>query len=193
MAVRRSFTLSELARNLETPQHRLIHLCEQGVVAPELQDARGRGTSRVFSTRNFLEFAIALRLRAAMLPVAAVGAVLRVLRSFEGRLQRELTEFSIPESLRERGAPDLRVIVSDGSIIYFSLASARGETKLFGGIPLDQITGDKPPPIRALRVAPAEATSGNGARGTGFGGPERSRFVRLELSVTEIARDLPLE
>jgi hypothetical protein len=192
MATGRSFTLSELARDLETPQHRLIHLCEQGVIAPELQDARGRGTSRVFSTRNFLEFAIAIRLRAAMLPVAAVGAVLRVLRIFEGRLHRELTEFSLPESLRVSDAPDLRIIVSDGSIIYFSLALAGGEAKLFGGVPLDQITGDKPPPISSIGVAPAEPTSGNGTNGTGFGGPERSRFVRLELSITEVARDLPL-
>src|SRR6266511_4260143 len=99
MEVGRSFTLSELARELDTPQHRLIHLCEKGVIAPDLRDARGRGSSRVFSARNFLEFAIALRLRRGMLPVAAIGAVLRVLRAFEGRLERELPGFSLPESL----------------------------------------------------------------------------------------------
>lgn len=191
METGRSFTLSELARTLDSPQHRLIHLCEKGVVAPDLRDARGRGSSRVFSARNFLEFAIALRLRGGMLPIAAIGAVLRVLRAFEGRLQRELPGFSLPESLREKDAPDLRVIVSDGSTIYLSLGGPRAEAKLFGGIALDQITGDTPPPIRAAEVA--SPASGKGAGANGFGGPEASRFVRLELSVTEIARDLPLD
>ncbi len=191
MAPGRSFTLSELARDLNAPQHRLIHLCEKGVIAPDVEDARGRGSSRLFSARNLLEFAIALRLRRAMLPVAAAGAALRVLRAFEGRLQRELPGFSLPESLREDRAPDLRIIVSDGSTIYFSLGRPGGETKVFGGVSLDQITGDKPASMKAATIAAMPA--GKGAGANGFGGPEGSRFVRLELSVTEIARDLPLD
>ena len=63
------YTLSDLARRLETPQHRLIHLCEKGVIVPEVSDAAGRGSSRSFSPMNYLEFAVALRLRDTFVPV----------------------------------------------------------------------------------------------------------------------------
>ena len=43
MATEASFTLSQIARRLDVPQHRLIHLCEKGVVVPEVHDATGRG------------------------------------------------------------------------------------------------------------------------------------------------------
>src|ERR1700759_1133774 len=113
MAGERSFTLSEIARRLEVPQHRLIHLCEKGVVIPDVHGAAGRGSSRVFSSRNFLELAVALRLREMMLPVAAVGAIVHVLRAFEAQLQQDLSDFALADSLSEDRAPDLRVIISD--------------------------------------------------------------------------------
>lgn len=179
-----TFTLSELARALEVPQHRLIHLCEKNVVVPELQDATGRGSSRRFSARNYLEFALALRMGELMLPVAVVGATVRVLRAFERSVRRELDGFVVPDSLREDRAPDLRVIVGDGSILYFSLGVGETQPRLFGGIPLDQIQPDRD------ANAPIQAVTWKDPRG--FGGPEGSRFGRLELSVTQIARDLAL-
>src|SRR5947209_14172192 len=103
-----SFTISEIARRLDVPQHRLIHLCEKGVVVPDVHGATGRGSSRVFSSRNFLELAVALRLRDMMLPVAAVGAIVHVLRALEDRLQEELPDFALAESLRHQRAPELR-------------------------------------------------------------------------------------
>jgi len=180
-----SYTLSEVAVRLDVAQHRLIHLCERGVVTPDLQDASGRGSSRRFSTRNYLEFGIALRMRELMMPVAVIGVTLRVLRSFERSVGHEIDSFALPESLREDQAPDLRVIVGDGSVLYFSLGLGKAPPQLYGGIPLDQIqTGQAAPPrIRAID-----------ARNLGrFGGPEGSRFGRLELSVTEIARGLALD
>ncbi len=191
MEAGRSFTLSDLARRLEVPQYRLIHLCEKEVVVPDLQDAHGRGSSRVFSAHNFLELAVAVRLRSAMLPVAAVSAVLHLLRAFANRLDGELSGFSLPDSLRDTSAPDLRIIVSDGRAIYISLARADAEPKLFGGIRFDQLVG-KPPTVRPARSVPT--SSGRKGAATGqFGGPEGSRFVRLELSVTEVARSLALD
>ena len=35
-------TLTQAARALGVPQHRLIHLCEKHVVVPDLDEARGR-------------------------------------------------------------------------------------------------------------------------------------------------------
>jgi DNA-binding transcriptional MerR regulator len=188
MADDQSFTLSEIARRLEVPQHRLIHLCEEGVVVPDVHGAAGRGSSRVFSSRNVLELAVALHLRDMMLPVAAVGAVVHVLRAFEARLREELPHFALAVSLREDRALDLRVIISDGQTIYFSLGAAGTQPKLFGGIPLEQLEGNTPGwdgQIDAVRFR------GNASSG-GFG-PESSRYGRLELSVTAIAQALPID
>src|SRR6266542_989409 len=68
-------TLSEIAHLLGEKEHRLIYLCEKGVVVPDIEDARGRGSSRLFSKRNVLEFAVALKLREALLPARAAAAV----------------------------------------------------------------------------------------------------------------------
>ncbi len=190
MAADPSFTLSEIARRLEVPQHRLIHLCEKRVVIPDVHGAAGRGSSRVFSSRNFLELAVALRLRDMMLPVSAVGAVVHVLGAFEQRVREEFPDFALADSLRQDRAPDLRVIISDGQTIYFSLGGAEKQPKLFGGIPLDQLEGDAPAwdgQIDAVRFR------GNARRGAGGLGPEHSRYGRLELSVTAIARALPID
>jgi DNA-binding transcriptional MerR regulator len=186
----RSFTLSEIARRLDVPQHRLIHLCEKGVVVPDVHGAAGRGSSRVFSERNFLELALALRLRDMLLPVAAVGAVVHVLRAFEQRLREDLPRFALANSLREDRALELRVIISDGQTIFFSLGKADQTPKLFGGIPLEQLEGDAPAwrgPVEAVRFR------GNARNGAGGLGPERSQYGRLELSVTAIARTLPID
>ncbi len=187
MTEERSFTLSEVARLLDVPQHRLIHLCEKGVVVPDVHGATGRGSSRVFSSRNFLELAVALRLRDMMLPVAAVGAIVRVLRALEDRLHDELPGFALVESLRDARSPDLRIIVSDGQTIFFSLSAGNRAPRMFGGIPLEQLTGNSPG--RDVRIDPVEPP-GNGAGGLG---PEQSHFARFELSVTAVARELPVD
>jgi DNA-binding transcriptional MerR regulator len=185
-----SFTLSEIARRLDVPQHRLIHLCEKGVVVPDVHGAAGRGSSRVFSARNFLELAVALRLRDLMLPVAAVGAVVHVLGAFEQRLRDDLPQFALADSLREDQAPDLRVIISDGERVYFSLGTPGHEPKLFGGIPLEQLEGSAPPwdgHVGAVRLR------NKGRNGANALGPENSHFGRLELSITAVARALPID
>lgn len=190
MASQLSFTLSDVAQRLGVAQHRLIHLCEKGVVSPDLQDATGRGSSRVFSVRNLLELAIALRLREMMLPVSTVRAITEVLRRFEGRLEQELPGFSLPMSLREEKAPDLRIILSDGESLFFSLGQTGRQGKLFGGIPLQRAGADEDGWGRAIKTGSRQT---EGEHAGAFGGPERSRFIRLELSVTQVARDLPLE
>ena len=94
------WTLTETARLLEEPQHRLIYLCEKDVVEPDVQDAEGRGSSRRFSNRNLLEFAVALRLRDLELPATMIAAVVHALRVLENAAKRKLSGFHLPESLR---------------------------------------------------------------------------------------------
>jgi DNA-binding transcriptional MerR regulator len=190
MATDQSFTLSEVARRLDTPQHRLIHLCEKGVVVPDVHGAAGRDSSRVFSSRNFLELAVALRFRDMMLPVAAISAVIRVLEVFEGRLQEDLPHFELAASLREERAPDLRVIISDGQRIYFSLGAAGEQPELFGGIALAHFESDAQPWDGRIDAVRVRENARNGVDGLG---PEHSRYGRLELSVTAVAQSLPID
>src|SRR5574340_236434 len=120
----REWTLTEVARSLEAPQYRLIYLCEKGVVQPDLEDAKGRGSSRRFSTRNLLEFAIALRLRELEIPAVFIGAVTYTLRAFEKKVQAQIRTFHLPQSLRGAGAPDLRVIITNGRL-YVTLGTSK--------------------------------------------------------------------
>lgn len=182
-----TFTLTEIARRLKVKQHRLIHLCEKDVIQPDLQDAAGRGSSRTFSARNLLEFGLALRLREMMLPVATIRAILYVLRAFEGAMSRETPSFSLPEDLRVRAAPDLRIVLSDGELIYFSLGKAGKKPKVFGGLPIGRLIDGETSQVRGA------AKSVRASESVGVLGPEGSRYARLEVSVTQIARDLPLD
>lgn len=176
----KSLTLSTIARLLKVEEHRLIYLCDQGQISPDIEDARGRGKSRQFSRRNLLEFAVALRLREAMASVATVRAVIRVLRSFERLVRTKIPGFRLPEGLEGTGAPDLRVIISDARFLYFSLGPGKSRPRLFGGIDIEH-----GPPQRAV-LRPVKAI-----KGPAFGAPEGSKHSRLELSITEVARSLP--
>ena len=187
MGQTRSFTLSEIARRLDVSQHKLIHLCEKGVVVPEIHDAAGRGSSRVFSANNFLELAVALRLRDMMIPVNLAGAIVHVLRKFGEELQAAPGGLSLAESLRSPTSPELRIIISDGEAIY--LRQRNTKPRLFGGIPLAPLASGSSAWDTTVEERETRVAAGKNV----FGGPEGSKFARLELSVTAIARALPRE
>lgn len=191
-----NWTLTAAARLLEEPQHRLIYLCEKGVVEPDVEDAGGRGSSRRFSNRNLLEFAVALRLRDLELPVAAIAAIVHVVRAFEGALARESAGFQLPESLQTDGAPDLRVVIGDGRQLYFTLGMKGRAAKVYGGIDLDALktrTKEGGSPRPKLKLVKPSGSGSDGARASEFGGPESSRYTRVEISITRIAQDLRLD
>lgn len=188
-------TLTEVSRLLDEPQHRLIYLCEKGVVRPDIQDAGGRGSSRRFSARNLLEFAVALRLRDFEYPAGLVAAVVHVLRAFERAVQEQIAGFRLPESLRSTQAPDLRVVIGDGRRLYFTLGDGSNPPKVYGGIDLQDLVGEAMAIRRLGRKLVLVEPRGERSReplGGGFGGPEGSRHARVEVSVTRIAQDLPL-
>jgi len=183
MDLRREWSLSEAARLLHEPQHRLIYLCEKGVIVPDLGDAEGRGSSRRFSARNLLEFALALRLRALTIPVGTVAAIVHVLRGFEKTVAEHVGGFGLAEGLRKKGGPELRIIISDGECLYFTLGIGNRKPKLFGGIDFRQLTS----PGKRARVSRHSPQTLDK-----FGGPEGSRYARVEIDVSRLARDLPL-
>jgi hypothetical protein len=170
-------TLPEIARLLGEKEHRLIYLCEKGVVVPDIEDARGRGSSRLFSKRNVLEFAVALRLREALLPTTVAAAVIEVLRALERKLRREIEGFSLPESLSGARSPDLRVILKGGRHLYVSLGLRGRKPRTFGGI---EIKG-----FRASRAIALEEMLGPDSVGA-------CSEACFELNVTEVARKLPI-
>jgi DNA-binding transcriptional MerR regulator len=146
-------TLTQAAKVLGVPQHRLIHLCEKGVVVPDVSDARGRGSSRGFSHRNVFEFAIALELRRLDLPVALARAVVRVLRSFEEAVRTLVPDFALPTSLQEARAPRVTALIVGGERLYFTVSRGRKRPTVFGSVEITRAkraAGKPPAPLRRL-------------------------------------------
>src|SRR5262245_25269118 len=176
-----SWTLTEAAKLLRVPQHRLIHLCEQRVVVPDVRDARGRGSSRQFSKRNLFDFAIALAMRDLELPVSYVRAVLGVLRAFEDHAKALLGEFMLPESLLTHGAPGVRLVILDGERLYFSVTSPNESVTTFGGVNVrhPQVRGRARRHEGIGRVEPGEMEEAR-----------RSARIKTEVDLSRIAHEL---
>lgn len=146
-----------------------------------------------------LEFAVALKLRELTLPVDTVAAIIHVLRAFEAKVADEIKTFDLVRGLREKNAPDLRIIISDGRLLYFSLGRGSETPKLFGSLDFHGLaTKNVKPGIRRKAKIIAH-NFGTGVTfeptlsSTNFGGPEGSKHARIEISVTRIAKDLPLD
>ena len=168
---------------LGEPQHRLIYLCEKGVIQPDAQDAEGRGSSRRFSARNLLEFAVALRLRTLGIPASVCGAVVYVLRGFERAMGRQMPGFKLPGSLLDANSPKLKVIIGDDQRLYFSLGSGKTGSKTYGGVSLiDLLESEKDGSGERKRL-----------RGVGNEAKQGVLLAKVEVSVTGIAQDLRLE
>ncbi len=177
------WTLSGAARLLGEPQHRLIYLCEKGVIQPDVQEAEGRGSSRRFSDRNLLEFGVALRLRTLGIPASVSGAVIYVLRGFEKAIGKQMRGFSLPGSLVGAKAPELKVVIGDDQRLYFTLSTGKSDTKTYGGVSLqDLLESDRDP-----------SGDRNRLRGVGKEAKEGVPRSRVEVSVTGIAQDLKFE
>ena len=182
-------TLSEVSRLLEQRQHRLIHLCEKGVIRPDLGDARGRGSSRKFSARNILEFAVALKLRDLSVPVAGIAAVVHVLRVFEKSVAKDLVDFRLPDSLQASNALELRAIITDQRRLYFTVRPPHGKPRMYGGVEIERFDagGRSRPPGAAWLKQMRDGEAHPGAAMDPAGTTERGR---IEVSITGIARDL---
>ena len=189
----REWTLTEAARLLGEPQHRLIYLCEKDVVQPDFEDAKGRGSSRRFSAQNLLEFAIALRLRVLEIPALSIGAITYTLRAFEHKVKQQIPAFNLPYSLRGAAAPDLRVILKEGRL-YLTLGMGKSTPKVYGGVELKKLGRDKSRKAGDLQRALVLRTSSGRKTGHGVNGEfGESAVARVEMSITRMAQELRLE
>ena len=126
-----------------------------------------------------------------MVPVAPIAAVVHVLNAFERVLAREVPGFGLPESLAEPGAPELRVIISDGRTLFFALHRKKGAPKLFGGIDLATLQAEAGVIPRRVSRKLKALKPGKGAPEALFGPRSGSERGRIEVSVTGLAKDLP--
>ncbi|HEX2670918.1 MAG TPA: hypothetical protein VHM25_08600 [Polyangiaceae bacterium] len=168
MPSERAITLKEVQLRLGTPQHVLIHLCEKGVVEPDFSDTAGRGKRREFSERNLFEFAVALELRKIELPVATVGLLVRVLRSFI-RAVKGHPELRFPDAPIELGL-SARLHLFDGDVLVLNLAGHTREAHVLLSAKLTR--GDSAPRVAKIKSLPEGYTT------------------RLDVDLTKIARDV---
>lgn len=169
------FNLSDIEKRFKVEQHRLIHLCEKGVIIPDFENSAGRGTMRRFSERNLFEFAVALELRRYQLPLAFITPIIRILGSFETYVAKELDMFSLPRSLQDKAAARLRIIIAHGSDLSFALNTGKHETFL-GAINLDSIGVGKKVSLSGVRKSSEDPRS------------DATSFVEIDLNM--IARSL---
>jgi DNA-binding transcriptional MerR regulator len=108
-------TLKQVAGHFHRPPHRIIHLCETGVICPTV-DAQGRGSMRRFSRDDTFRILVALELQEAGVQVPLIkplmGAFDRLLeiRAVK-KLKKDWLPFDLVEIIRRHlGSPDQPVI-----------------------------------------------------------------------------------
>ena len=181
--------MTEIARLLHQPQHRLIYLCEKGVVVPEFADAKGRGTSRRFSARNIFEFSTALVLSEFHFPAAMSVNFFYTVRSFETQVKANgINDFSLPNSLTETNSPEIIAIITHGSVLYFSLGFPGKPKTVFGGVDISEVSGKSDLSITSLESQSESNKSADSADST-----TSSNVARFEVNLTKIAQNLKLD
>lgn len=181
------WSLSEAARLLGQPQYRLIYLCEKRVVVPDLSDARGRGSSRLFSARNLLEFEVALKLRELTVPAGSIAAILYALRAFETKVGDRIPGFSLPGGLTSERSANLGIILTDKGRLFFSLRSKREGEVLFGGLDFGRLAASRRTK-RSFR-GPRKRSAVDLPTVHGLW-PTENSMARVEVDLTRIAASL---
>ena len=183
----KEWTITQIANLLNRPQYKLIYLCEKGVIVPDGVDAKGRGSSRRFSTRNLFEFMVAFTLGDFHVPTNITTNLLRALRSFDRHLAKKYPLLKLPYSLTYPDCPEVKAILIQGSFLYFSIRNTSKQEIYIGGLDLlDHKTNsalqgfsEKIPEtehsIKRVETLPAEAE-------TAF----------FELNLSQLAKNIPL-
>ena len=185
----REWTLTEIAKLLNEPQHRLIYLCEKGVVIPEYSQAQGRGSSRRFSARNIFEISIALVLSEFHFPASNTAYFLYAIRSFEASVRSSgLNDFTLPNSLTESQSPEIIAMITNGSVLYFSLGLPGKVKTVFGGVDIGKASGKDNLSNVVLKSQSEENKFENLADST-----TGSNIARFEINLTKIAQNLELD
>ena len=134
--MKEEYTLTEVSKLLQVPQHRLIYLCEAKVIIPDKLDAKGRGSSRRFSKRNLLEFLVALTLSEFYVPANISTKIVFILRKFAKEVGKLVPKFQLPSSLMDANAPQIDLLITNGTRLYFVLNLNYAQPIVLGGVDL---------------------------------------------------------
>ena len=98
-------TLKEVADQLDQPPHRIIHVCETGMVRPAVA-AGGRGSVRRFSREDIFRIRLALELQDMGVQVPLIKPLMKALDQFMAiyevqTLQAKLPHFNLVSVLDE--------------------------------------------------------------------------------------------
>ncbi len=136
----REYTLTEVSKLLQLPQHRLIYLCEANVIIPDRSDAKGRGSSRRFSDRNLLEFLVAVTLSEFHVPANISVKIITTVRMFAKEVEKLLPNFQFPSSLTDAHAPQINLLITNGTRLFLVLDLVDARPIVLGGVDLKMQT-----------------------------------------------------
>ena len=185
------WTLTQISSLLNQPQYKLIYLCEKGVIIPDGSDAKGRGSSRRFSARNLFEFVVALKLSEFHLPTKLTTNVLRALRSFDKHLGESYPMLKLPYSLRIPNSPEVKLILINGSHLYFSIRIRGRKTTYIGSIDLRNFDEHKVSTNTVRNLSTPNFPIGLIERTKTL--PKESDIALFELNLSQIAKVVPLD
>jgi hypothetical protein len=117
------FSNKELTQLTGMSNRQIIYLAERKIVAPEIKEASGRGTTRLYSKRDAMKLLVAQALRKSGMDFPSLGIVASVVGSFcaelEGLLGEEMAD-----------SPSILHLV-DGRIGFLSFKSGKSTSKVF--------------------------------------------------------------
>ena len=177
------WTLTQISNLLDQPQYRLIYLCEKGVIIPDGSDAKGRGSSRRFSARNLFEFIVALKLGEFHVPTNLTTNVLKALRSFEKHLGKNYPMLKLPYSLRIPNSPEVKIILINGSRLYFSIGTSSKKTTYIGDLDLLNYGKHTVEDLSKSEI-PIKRTNSL---------PTESEIALFQINLSQIAKKIPLD
>ena len=183
----KEWTLTQIANLLCQPQYKLIYLCEKGVILPDRVDAKGRGSSRRFSTQNLFEFMVAFTLGDFHIPTKITTNLLRALRSFDKHLAKKYPLLKLPYSLTYPDCPEVKAILIKGSYLYFAIGKVNKPVIYIGGVNLvdydrnpTSLSFDANMPEIEFSVERVDSL------------PSEAGIAYFELNLSQIAKEIPL-
>lgn len=120
-------TLGQLAKILDEEEHRLIHLCERGVIIPA-EDAQGRGTVRRFDANNVFCFSVAIEIQRWGVHVALLKPVIALLVKVIGVAKKGQAGWNLCKFFADQGVcrvsyfkPNILVFRTEGQFKTLTL------------------------------------------------------------------------
>ncbi|MBN1354990.1 hypothetical protein JXA40_01855 [bacterium] len=113
-----TITLTEAAFKLGIPKHEIIYLCEKQVIVPVV-DARGRGSSRLFSTQNVFELLLTLELKKYSISTHNITVLVRLLSKFSSIVEQKFGE-SLLDQLTKQNL-QFFLVIRNGKLAYFRM------------------------------------------------------------------------